>query len=131
LESKASDYSSGAFYDLFGEASCIFYLTASLVVTQLIQKEINTEITFYKLKNSYIGYVGRAVEPAVIPLGYDWKIGIAIISSFASREVFVGTLATIYSVKNDDEQTIKSRLAAETNPVLGGPLYQFKPIMSQ
>jgi ferrous iron transport protein B len=115
--------------DDFDNAKSI--VTASLDVTELSQEEINTEISSYKLKNSYIGYAGRAIEPAVIPLGYDWKIGIAIISSFAAREVFVGTLATIYSVENDDEQTIKSRLAAETNPVLGGPLYQFKPIMWQ
>ena len=59
------------------------------------------------------------------PLGYDWKIGIAIISSFAAREVFVGTLATIYSVGNDDEATIKNRMAAEVNPILGGPLFTF------
>ncbi|AFU69226.1 ferrous iron transporter protein B FeoB [Psychroflexus torquis ATCC 700755] len=109
--------------DDFDNAESI--VTASLDVTELSQEEINTEISSYKLKNSYIGYAGRAIEPAVIPLGYDWKIGIAIISSFAAREVFVGTLATIYSVENDDEQTIKSRLAAETNPVLGGPLFTF------
>ncbi|PKG43564.1 ferrous iron transport protein B [Psychroflexus sp. MES1-P1E] len=109
--------------DDFDNAKSI--VTASLDVTELSQEEINTEISSYKLKNSYIGYAGRAIEPAVIPLGYDWKIGIAIISSFAAREVFVGTLATIYSVENDDEQTIKSRLAAETNPVLGGPLFTF------
>jgi ferrous iron transport protein B len=109
--------------DDFDNAESI--VTASLDVTELTQEEINTEISSYKLKNSYIGYAGRAIEPAVIPLGYDWKIGIAIIASFAAREVFVGTLATIYSVENDDEQTIKSRMAAETNPVLGGPLFTF------
>jgi ferrous iron transport protein B len=58
-------------------------------------------------------------------LGYDWKIGIAIISSFAAREVFVGTLATIYSVGSDEEETIKNRMAAEINPILGGPLFTF------
>jgi ferrous iron transport protein B len=56
-------------------------------------------------------------------LGYDWKIGIAIVSSFAAREVFVGTLATIYSVGSDEEETIKRRMAAEVNPILGGPLF--------
>ena len=93
--------------------------------SEMTAEELETEISSYKLKNSYIGYAGRAIEPAVTPLGYDWKIGIAIISSFAAREVFVGTLATIYSVGNEDEQTIKSRMAAETNPVLGGPLFTF------
>ena len=109
--------------DDFDNAESI--VTASLDVTELSQEEINTEISSYKLKNSYIGYAGRAIEPAVIPLGYDWKIGIAIIASFAAREVFVGTLATIYSVENDNEQTIKNRMAAETNPILGGPLFTF------
>ena len=109
--------------DDFDNAESI--VTASLDMTGLSQEQINTEISSYKLKNSYIGYAGRAIEPAVIPLGYDWKIGIAIIASFAAREVFVGTLATIYSVENDNEQTIKNRMAAETNPILGGPLFTF------
>ena len=59
------------------------------------------------------------------PLGYDWKIGIAIVSSFAAREVFVGTLATIYSVGSEEEETIKNRMAAEINPILGTPLFNF------
>lgn len=100
-------------------------VTSTPDVQMMTQEELNTEISSYKLKHSYIGYAGRAIEPIVAPLGYDWKIGIAIISSFAAREVFVGTLATIYSVGNDDEQTIKSRMAAETNPILGGPLFTF------
>ncbi len=91
----------------------------------ITEKELDEEIASYKLKNSYIGIMGRGIEPAVAPLGYDWKIGIAIISSFAAREVFVGTLATIYSVGSDEEETIKNRMAAETNPVLGGPLFTF------
>jgi len=89
------------------------------------QGKLDEEIASFKLKNSYIGIMGRGIEPAVAPLGYDWKIGIAIISSFAAREVFVGTLATIYSVGSDEEETIKNRMAAETNPVLGGPLFTF------
>ncbi len=89
------------------------------------QRDLEEEISSYKLKHSYIGHMGRFIEPAVAPLGYDWKIGIAIISSFAAREVFVGTLATIYSVGSDQEETIKNRMAAETNPVLGGPLFTF------
>ncbi|MDR5591465.1 ferrous iron transport protein B [Christiangramia sp. SM2212] len=87
------------------------------------QNELDEEISSFRLKNSYIGIMGRGIEPVVAPLGYDWKIGIAIISSFAAREVFVGTLATIYSVGSDEEETIKNRMAAETNPVLGGPLF--------
>ncbi len=91
----------------------------------LSESEISNHIESYKLEHSYIGRIGHAIEPVVRPLGYDWKIGIALVSSFAAREVFVGTLATIYSVGSDDEQTIKSRMAAEVNPVLGGPLFNF------
>ncbi len=89
------------------------------------EADIENHVESFKLEHSYIGRIGHAIEPAVRPLGYDWKIGIAIVSSFAAREVFVGTLATIYSVGSDDEQTIKSRMAAEINPILGGPLFNF------
>ncbi|RNC92063.1 MAG: ferrous iron transport protein B [Allomuricauda sp.] len=71
------------------------------------------EIASYKLEHSYIGYTGKFIEPLVKPLGYDWKIGIAVLTSFAAREVFVGTLATIYSVGSDEQETIKNRMAAE------------------
>ena len=89
------------------------------------QNELETEIAAFKLEHSYIGHAGKFIEPAVKPLGYDWKIGIALISSFAAREVFVGTLATIYSVGNDDVETIKNRMAAETNLQTGKPLFNF------
>lgn len=92
---------------------------------EITNQDLEEEIASYKLKHSYIGIVGRGIEPIVAPLGYDWKIGIAIVSSFAAREVFVGTLATIYSVGSDEEETIKNRMAAETNPILGGPLFTF------
>ncbi|MBT0607244.1 ferrous iron transport protein B [Aequorivita echinoideorum] len=91
----------------------------------LNEEEIAMHVDSYKLENSYIGKIGHAIEPAVRPLGYDWKIGIAIVSSFAAREVFVGTLATIYSVGSEEEETIKNRMAAEVNPVLGTPLFNF------
>lgn len=86
---------------------------------------LDEKIASYKLKHSYIGIAGRAIEPVFTPLGYDWKIGIAILSSFAAREVFVGTLATIYSVGSEEVTTIQKRMATETNPVLGGPLFTF------
>ncbi len=91
----------------------------------LTSEELQQKIASHKLEHSFIGITGRAIEPAIRPLGYDWKIGIAIVSSFAAREVFVGTLATIYSVGNDDEDTIKNRMAGEVNPILGGPLFNF------
>ena len=83
----------------------------------------NQEIASFKLENSYMGYMGRAIEPVVKPLGYDWKIGIAVLTSFAAREVFVGTLATIYSVGSDEEDTIKNRMAAEMNAKTKKPLF--------
>jgi ferrous iron transport protein B len=70
--------------------------------------------------------MGRAIEPAIAPLGYDWKIGIALISSFAAREVFVGTLATIYSVGDtDNESTIKSKMQQEIHPETGQKVFNF------
>jgi len=82
------------------------------------------ELAAYKLEHSYAGIIGKSIEPIIAPLGYDWKIGIALITSFAAREVFVGTIATIYSVGNtEDQTTIKSRLKAEINPDTGGPRF--------
>jgi len=92
---------------------------------QLSEDELQQKIASHKLEHSFIGFTGRAIEPAIKPLGYDWKIGIAIVCSFAAREVFVGTLATIYSVGSDEEETIKNKMAKEINPVLGTPLFNF------
>ena len=84
--------------------------------------ELEIKIASYRLEHSYIGILGKSIEPAIAPLGYDWKIGIALISSFAAREVFVGTLATIYSVGNDSQETIKNKMLAEIRPD-GSPLF--------
>jgi len=94
-------------------------------VLNISAEELDTQVTAFKLEKSYIGIVGRAIEPIVKPLGYDWKIGIAIVSSFAAREVFVGTLATIYSVGSEEEETIKNRMAAEINQTLQIPRFNF------
>ena len=80
------------------------------------------EIASYRLEHSMIGWTGKAIEPLMEPLGYDWKIGIAVLTSFAAREVFVGTLATIYSVGSEEEDTIKRRMGAELNDK-GEPLF--------
>ncbi|HPW97585.1 MAG TPA: ferrous iron transport protein B [Flavobacterium sp.] len=87
---------------------------------------IPDRVAEYKLENSYIGIIGKSMEPVIKPLGYDWKIGIAVVSSFAAREVFVGTLATIYSVgsHSDEETTIKKRMEAEINPD-GSKIFNF------
>ena len=78
---------------------------------------LQKEFAQAKLSNSYAGILGKIIEPAIRPLGYDWKIGISLISSFAAREVFVGTMATLYSV-NDDEQNnqklLKQKMAEAT-----------------
>ncbi len=94
--------------------------------------EYKQQLASYKLEHSYIGIMGKSIEPIIKPMGYDWKIGIALISSFAAREVFVGTLATIYSVGNNDENntTIKQRMAAEINPETGGKQFNFPSGMS-
>jgi len=84
--------------------------------TELNQVELDDKIAAYKLEHSFIGIIGKSIEPAIRPLGYDWKIGIGVVTSFAAREVFVGTLATIYSVgsaSEDEDDTIKNRMAAE------------------
>ena len=100
-------------------------VTEQYLNTDISTDELQHKIASHKLENSFIGVAGRAIEPVISPLGYDWKIGIAILSSFAAREVFVGTLATIYSVGNDDEVTIIKRMEGEVNPVLGTPLFNF------
>ena len=92
----------------------------------LSKTEFENAVASQKLENSYIGLMGKTIEPAISPLGYDWKIGIAIISSFAAREVFVGTLATIYSVGgSDNEVTIKNKMASEINPETGQKIFNF------
>ena len=75
--------------------------------------EIDRAYRSEKLQNSYAGILGSAIEPAITPLGYDWKIGIALITSFAAREVFVGTMATLYSVEeNNDDTSLRQKMAA-------------------
>jgi len=84
---------------------------------EIIEAETNSLL----LENSFIGIMGRAIEPAIQPLGYDWKIGIALITSFAAREVFISTIATIYSIGGDleDELTIREKLAMQVNSSTG------------
>lgn len=77
------------------------------------------------LENSYIGILGKTIEPVIKPLGYDWKIGIALITSFAAREVFVGTMATIYSVGSAEEDvlTIRDRMKLQKKEGTEDPFY--------
>lgn len=87
---------------------------------------IEDRVSEYKLENSYMGIMGKSIEPVIKPLGYDWKIGIAVLTSFAAREVFVGTLATIYSVgsESEEENTIKQRMKSEIRKD-GTPVFDF------
>ncbi|ARV16035.1 ferrous iron transport protein B [Polaribacter sp. SA4-12] len=98
----------------------------------LSSQELQQKIASVKLENSYIGILGKTIEPTIRPLGYDWKIGIALITSLAAREVFVGTLATIYSVESDDENTstIKEKMRSEVNPDTGKKRFNFPVGMS-
>jgi ferrous iron transport protein B len=90
---------------------------------QLTEHEADELISQYQLEASYIGISGKFIEPVIRPLGYDWKIGIGLIASFAAREVFIGTLATIYSIGSEDEATIAERIRKEKFPSTGKPVY--------
>lgn len=81
------------------------------------QVQLKRNYNMQKLANSYAGILGQAIEPAIKPLGYDWKIGIALITSFAAREVFVGTMATLYSVEEDDSNiSLREKMQASVRP---------------
>lgn len=82
------------------------------------------------MEYSYMGYIGKFIEPAIKPLGYDWKIGIALITSFAAREVFVGTLSTIYSIESEEDKTIVEKLKAEVNRGTGEPRFGLATVIS-
>lgn len=89
------------------------------------QDELDKAYQSEKLANSYAGILGHAIEPAIRPLGFDWKIGIALITSFAAREVFVGTMATLYSVgesPEDNDATLREKMSAAVR-VDGTPVY--------
>lgn len=90
-----------------------------------VQKdELEREQATDRLEHSFAGHLGHAIEPAIRPLGFDWKIGIALITSFAAREVFVGTMATLYSVGSDakDDAPLRTKMAAARRDD-GTPVY--------
>ena len=100
----------------------------------LSEQELANAVASHQLEHSYVGIMGRSIEPVIAPLGYDWKIGIAIITSFAAREVFVGTLGIIYSVGDagDDETTqqISEKMRNETHAKTGLKVFDFPTGMS-
>ena len=86
-----------------------------------------------KLTHSYAGHIGHFIEPAIMPLGFDWKIGISLITAFAAREVFVGTIATIYSVGSTgdmDMNKLRARMHSEINPQTGEKVFSFATVVS-
>jgi len=92
---------------------------------QQIEKEYRTQ----KLENSYAGILGKKLEPVIAPMGFDWKIGIALVTSFAAREVFVGTMATLYSVEESDNSSLREKLKAAVRPD-GSPVYSLAAALS-
>ena len=113
---------SNGYSDEFKNAEQLVAEQSQSEQSSLSSIEIERAISSFKLEHSYIGQLGKFIEPAVRPLGYDWKIGIALLTSFAAREVFVGTLATIYSVQDAEESTITGRMALERD-TLGKPVF--------
>ncbi|HUM96810.1 MAG TPA: ferrous iron transport protein B [Chitinophagaceae bacterium] len=94
-------------------------MAAPGVNTTQLSREMQTE----KLEHSYAGIMGKAIEPVITPLGFDWKIGIALITSFAAREVFVGTMATLYSVGDGDEDLMLKEKMKEAKRPDGSPVF--------
>jgi len=104
----------------FAEKTSIEYAQQN----NLSETETEDLVSSKKLEASYIGHVGKFIEPAIEPLGYDWKIGIALITSFAAREVFVGTMATIYSIGSEEnESSIQEKMRKEINLKTGEPRF--------
>ncbi len=100
--------------ETFGNATQI--VTGKHINDNLSDEDLQSEISGYQLEHSYIGIIGKSIEPVFKPLGYDWKISIAVLTSFAAREVFVGNLATLYNLGEDaadDEAKIINRMANE------------------
>jgi ferrous iron transport protein B len=102
------------------------------VKTEKAMHEYQAAVSAEKIQASYAGIIGKWVEPVIRPLGYDWKIGIALICSFAAREVFVSTVATIYSIGADSEdiQTLQELLNNETRDDTGEPTFTFATVWS-
>lgn len=105
-----SSYGPGKRMDALEQKYVVAKQQASPGALAELDKQYNSE----KLQNSYAGILGKTIEPVIKPLGYDWKIGIALITSFAAREVFVGTMATLYSVEEDDDSTLKQKMNSAT-----------------
>lgn len=107
-------------------------VTLPVVQTDSTMQAYQAQVNAVALENSYIGILGKAIEPAIAPMGFDWKIGISIITSFAAREVFVGSMATIYSVGDDfeDNARLLDKMKRDVNPQTGKPTFTLASGMS-
>lgn len=111
------------------EAKAVALATA--VEQKLDEQQTDDLVAAKSIEASYVGHIGKFIEPVIRPLGFDWKIGIALVTSFAAREVFVGTMATIYSIGSTDEEfAIRDRMAKEVYPDTGKPVYTLATSLS-
>lgn len=93
------------------------HYTSEVTAGKLSSVEAERLMASEKLENSFAGKIGKLMEPAIKPIGFDWKLGIAVVTSFAAREVFVGTMATIYNVGNpDDRSTLREQMSKQVTP---------------
>ncbi len=112
------------FLSNFGPSEAMKKAENEAHIIQQINPSQSADIeTTLRLEASYAGHLGKWIEPAIEPLGYDWKTGIALITSFAAREVFVGTMATLFQSSEDNTQGIIEKMQAIKNPKTGKPLY--------
>jgi ferrous iron transport protein B len=104
---------------------------AEAAAQQLGEVATDDLIAAHQLEASYAGHLGKVIEPAIRPLGYDWKIGIAIVASFAAREVFVGTMSTIYSIGSaEDDVLLREKMRTATFDESGLPVYTLATALS-
>ena len=105
-------------------ATAINKVSIEAVESKFSEEQTNQALAAVKIENSYIGILGKTIEPVIAPIGYDWKIGISLITSFAAREVFVGSMATIYAVSDNGakNQPLIEKMRNEKNS-LGKPVF--------
>lgn len=105
------------------------------IAEKVIKGEISHEQATHQLlsekqKYSYAGYFGRSIEPLIKPLGFDWRIGISLVTSFIAREVFVGSMATIYGTSEEDFVNIREKMQTEINPATNKPYFSIATCLS-
>jgi len=106
--------------------------TIEAATKQFNEQESSNLVASRRIEASFAGEMGKFIEPAIRPLGFDWKIGIALLTSFAAREVFVGTMATLYAVGDAETSTatLLERLEKEVNPNTGLPTFSLPVALS-